>query len=240
MAILKLGSKISKGLVHPARAASLLRAVASHRAWLARLTGASKDDLEKYAQELRSEMLYERLVKSLDEAGARRGAMVGPFRAPLLYIICRALRPEILVETGTSSGLSTALILSALEKNGQGRLYSIDYPFDVHGTTLPPGRETGWLVPQHLRQRWELVIGKSQDKLPTLLKGTGQIDLFLHDSEHTYEAMLWEFKTAWPHLRPGGILLSDDVLWNRAFVDFCRHARPVYRKVFHSLGAERK
>jgi hypothetical protein len=33
--------------------------------------------------------------------------------------------------------------------------------------------------------------------------------------------MFYEFKTAWPHLAKNGFLLSDDVLDNYAFQDFC-------------------
>ncbi len=33
--------------------------------------------------------------------------------------------------------------------------------------------------------------------------------------------MMWEFETAWPANRPGGLLLSDDVLDNTSFFDFC-------------------
>jgi predicted O-methyltransferase YrrM len=29
--------------------------------------------------------------------------------------------------------------------------------------------------------------------------------------------MKFEFDAAWPHLKEGGLLLSDDVLWNNAF-----------------------
>src|SRR2546426_42220 len=34
------------------------------------------------------------------------------------------------------------------------------------------------------------------------------------------EHMLFEFRTAWPYLCDGGILLSDDTDWNEAFAEF--------------------
>jgi hypothetical protein len=46
----------------------------------------------------------------------------------VLYVATRALKPSNIVETGVAAGLSSACILAALEKNGQGRLYSIDLP----------------------------------------------------------------------------------------------------------------
>ena len=46
-------------------------------------------------------------------------------------------------------------------------------------------------------ERWSLTIGRSQDELPTLLERLGEIDLFVHDSEHSYECMDFEFRAAW-------------------------------------------
>jgi hypothetical protein len=51
------------------------------------------------------------------------------------------------------------------------------------------------------------------------LKG---IDMFHHDSMHTYEHMTFEYETVWPKLSKGGVLASDGVQWNHAFEDFCR------------------
>jgi len=44
--------------------------------------------------------------------------------------------------------------------------------------------------------------------------------MFLHDSKHTYEHMMWEFNIVWPTLNDSGILISDDINWNSAFTDF--------------------
>jgi len=46
------------------------------------------------------------------------------------------------------------------------------------------------------------------------------IDMFLHDSSHSYQHMLWEFRQFWPLLRDGGLLVSHDVQMNAAFPEF--------------------
>ncbi len=108
-------------------------------------------------------------------------------------------------------------------------LHSIDLPnqdvaLEQGGSrqrdVMATGRETGWLVPVSLRSRWKLHLGNAQALLPELLPKLGPIDVFIHDSLHTYEHMMFEFRTAWPHLRAGGILLSDDTDWNTAFPEF--------------------
>jgi hypothetical protein len=57
--------------------------------------------------------------------------------------------------------------------------------------------------------------------LPGLLKQIGPIDIFLHDSLHTAENTLFEMRTAWPALRPGGAIVVDDIDSNEGFRLFC-------------------
>ena len=102
-------------------------------------------------------------------------------------------------------------------------------------------------MPGDLRSRWTLHLGSSKDLLPSVLEESGDLDLFYHDSLHTFEHILWECRTAGRFLRDGGILLSDDIFWNRAFWVFAREVgyikcgtRRIRKKVRmpapHSLG----
>ena len=68
-----------------------------------------------------------------------------------------------------------------------------------------------------LRDRWILYRGASARVLPGLLEELETVDLFVHDSLHTYRNMRREFEAVWPRLRAGGALLADDVERNRAF-----------------------
>lgn len=152
-----------------------------------------------------------------------------------LYRLLRELEPEAAVETGVCNGVSTAFVLLALEDNRKGILHSIDLPevagedyeegtfWDGKGgAVIPPGKEPGWMVPPGLRERWRLVLGRSQGELPPLLERVGEIDFFMHDSEHSYECMSFEFRTAWAALRDGGVLVADDVNVNDAWSEFAR------------------
>jgi hypothetical protein len=138
-----------------------------------------------------------------------------------LYAVVRAVKPAVAVETGVASGMSSAHILRALAANGSGTLHSIDLPNVQQGSTLPPGCATGWIVPHSLRGPWRLHIGDSREILPPLLDALGRVDLFLHDSDHSYEHMSFEFEQAYPRLAPGGLLMSDDVHLHTAWNDFC-------------------
>jgi len=48
------------------------------------------------------------------------------------------------------------------------------------------------------------------------------VDIFVHDSLHTYRNMRFEFETVWPSLTHSGVVISDDIAMNRAFEDFFR------------------
>jgi predicted O-methyltransferase YrrM len=165
-----------------------------------------------------------------------------------IYLVVRALRPAVICETGVFDGQSSAVILQALADNGEGILVSIDLPASsvIEGsthemiyTTLPPGQQPGWAISDDLRARHRILLGDSRDILPQLIEEHPTIDLFFHDSLHTFEHMTYEYDTAWPALREGGILLSDDVGWNAAFHRFCKEHRRDYVLV-GGLGATRK
>ena len=132
-----------------------------------------------------------------------------------LYFLIKNLKPEIVVETGVSDGMSSFIILSALNENGKGKLYSIDLA-DV-GMPKLYGKEPGWIVDEELRKRWTLIYGKTSDELPELLEKLKYVDIFLHDSEHSYENMQFEFSLALKYMKEGSLLLSDDARANSAF-----------------------
>lgn len=155
------------------------------------------------------------------------------FNEVTVYAIVRAHQPDVMIETGGTPGKSTAFILQAMARNGKGALYTIDLPpqaadedqLSDHKTwheRRPEGAGSNWIVPDRLRERHTLLLGKSSEHLPPLLEKLGAIDIFMHDSDHSYENMVWEFETAIPALKPDGLVLSDDVLANDSFPDICK------------------
>ncbi len=155
-----------------------------------------------------------------DFHGPYRLGATPPFDCDTLYLLVRSQKPEIVVETGVCYGASSAHILQALEDNRRGVLYSIDLG---NPPNEPP---SDFFVPRHLMDRWHLIIGDCKRQLPPLLARLGRIDLFHHDSLHTYEHMMWEYNTAFPYLPANGVLSSHDV---RAIVDL---GRPFQRNPF--------
>ena len=79
------------------------------------------------------------------------------------------------------------------------------------------------------------MLGRSQDELPPLLDRVGSIDFFMHDSEHSYECMSFEFDQAWEAMNDGGALVADDVNVNPAWDEFTqrvgRRSQPLGAKL---------
>ena len=157
--------------------------------------------------------------------GPYRFGSTGAWDCEALYYLVRAMQPRTVLETGVCYGASSSYILEALARNGHGQLYSIDL-----GNPPDEPPNDFFVYPDH-HDRWKLVIGDVKDEMPPLLERLGQIDLFHHDSLHTYDHMTWEYETALPYLGPAGALSSDDVtiilnlgqpLRNNPFVDFCQ------------------
>lgn len=135
----------------------------------------------------------------------------------LLYFLTRLLRPEVVLETGVAAGYSTHAILTALEKNGRGHLYSSEFPY----FRLPnPEQYVGILVPNELKHRWTLSLDGDSVSVPRFLERLSSgVDLFHYDSDKTYAGRKETFAKVMPRLASGGVVLVDDIQDNFHFRD---------------------
>jgi hypothetical protein len=182
---------------------------------------------EKWRPQLQEVIFCVRDVK-----GCQGG--ISPEDGLILYGLTRALRPDFIVETGVAAGVSTSFFAAALIENSHGNLLSIELPPDTSGSyRLADGceykwheRGVGWAVPEKIRSlldgRHRLILADVREALPMLLGDIPYVDIFFHDDLHTPGHMLWEYKTVWPRIRPGGVLISDDS--NFGWIEFCRQA----------------
>jgi predicted O-methyltransferase YrrM len=198
-----------------------------------------------------SDQVFERrayIEKYLKEITQRYSAHYAPGWVNLddalfLYWLVRKLNPKTIVQTGVCNGLSSAFMMLALVKNGDdGRLHVIDLPpvFNskdaawtvkgkVYGVVIPEGKSSGWMVPDAYRSRFEVQTGDAKVLLPKMVDSVDSIDLFYHDSDHTYDHMMFEFREAKRKLRPGGLIVADDVSWNASVWDFAdQYGLPAY------------
>jgi methyltransferase family protein len=142
-----------------------------------------------------------------------------PGLARTCYALARALRPDVVVETGVANGVTSSFLLQALELNGAGGLHSIDL--------APPGTDpslVGRLVPAELRGRWTLHRGASKNILADLVSRLGPIGLFVHDSRHTWRNVSRELRTISPRLARPAAVIVDDAERHSALQDWAEQA----------------
>jgi predicted O-methyltransferase YrrM len=179
-----------------------------------------KGEFEGLKTELKSRMKNLKLNYPLDFAIEENTAF-------FLYSFIRIVKPLKLVETGVADGVSTYFILNAIKNNGQGKLYSIDISNDV-----------GTLLSNNEKQNWELHILKSKGDFRKYLSKIFPFDIFIHDSNHSYFWQYYEYSTALEFITSNGFIMSDDVDYSYAFLDFCKryNLKPYfiydYRKIF--------
>jgi len=158
--------------------------------------------------------------KKLDERSAKIIPTI-PFDVggggdyPFLYFLTRLLKPNVIVETGVCAGWSSQAFLAALHENGEGRLYSSDFPlFRVKD----PERYIGILVEDHLKDRWNLFTKGDEVDLPRIVDSVQQIDLFHYDSDKSYSGRQFAANLVVPKLK--GPFIMDDIKDNSWFREF--------------------
>jgi hypothetical protein len=159
--------------------------------FLARALGLERTTIAGYLAEIATD---EKLRRELAErvrwrVDMKRRIGFGPRVG--WYAITRAVKPRLIVETGIKHGLGSLVLLSALERNARegspGQLISFDTdPF------------SGWVVPEHLRERWQPVLASTFDALDVTLEGR-EVDLFICDTPPNYEIESFEMRTAMRH-----------------------------------------
>jgi predicted O-methyltransferase YrrM len=137
--------------------------------------------------------------------------------------------PVVVVETGVYSGLSTFYLLSAIADRGPGSvLASVDPLYksqnDATNKIVDVELRPFWKGKDHILSNWKFFAGKSRDIFPQVINAFPEWDVFIHDSDHSKENMIFELETALKHVKPGGFIVIDDfdgtdmVGFHKAFV----------------------
>jgi SAM-dependent methyltransferase len=177
------------------------------------------------------EQVWEGIVADLTGAGVRVGIRsYGGWNdgdkafAQAIWCIVVHRSPGKVVETGVAHGLTSRVVIEALERNGPGHLWSIDLP----AVDSALHAQIGMAIPPDRRHRWTYVPGTARQRLPGLLNELKRIDVFIHDSLHTGRNQLFELESAWSAMPDGAVAVVDDIdhsLAFRTFVDRGEHRR---------------
>ncbi len=114
-----------------------------------------------------------------------------------LRTVVTTIKPELVVETGTFSGISTLWIAEGLKANGRGRIVTCEYDPKVYESAKTRIATSGlgdWI---------ELRNESSLD-----MKVEGTIDLFFSDSDMPIREQ--EIRRFLPQINPFGLILMHD------------------------------
>jgi predicted O-methyltransferase YrrM len=130
----------------------------------------------------------------------------------LLGLLIQEVQPKIVLETGVANAVSTRKILQSFSDSGlpNAQLYSCDIDKRVATQDLINN-------PQ-----FNFRLIRSKRDFANLVSGLECLVLFYHDSDHAYYHQMYEYSEVWKKLRSGGLLVSDDINWSNAFLDFCK------------------
>lgn len=195
---------------------------------LSRIFGRETEEIKSYVAEAEAIDFNER-IRQPEVSPDEIGNPMGRTDRITLYAAIRICKPMVVLETGTAAGASATYMLSAMEKNNRGFLYSIDAASDR--------THVGCLVPDGLRNRLNLSCGSSLLLIPEIAEKANGIDFFVHDSLHTYEHMTAEYELFYRHMsKAGGVICSHDILMSNAWDHFITRHRLKCSGVVKNFG----
>jgi len=119
--------------------------------------------------------------------------------ASFLYAYIVSSKPKVIVETGVANGITTNIIMCALEKT-VGTLHSFDVDPRTENVYIGNG---SWA--------FHLLGGNLGRDLEAQVSRIGKVDLWIHDSNHGYQWQAFEYSLAITSLSPTGLIVSDDI-----------------------------
>lgn len=131
---------------------------------------------------------------------------VGKIEGAFLRLLASALRAKRVLEVGTFTGYSALCFAEALPDDG--RVITCD--IDPKNTLI--AREY-WEKSPH-GKKIELKLGPASETIPTL---AGEFDLAFIDADKENYPVYWDLIA--PKIRPGGMVVIDNVLWGGSVLD---------------------
>ena len=158
------------------------------------------DEVERYFLEIENSVWLRNELLHFFEKNGLRDSLPSVGRRIAWYAIVRILRPKFVVETGVHHGVGGLVLSMALEANSKdghlGRYVGVD---------IDP--TAGTLIDLKKFPMSQVVI---MDSLDFLNGTTEEIDLFIHDSDHSEDYEMKEFEVVQGKMSESAFLLSDN------------------------------
>jgi len=166
------------------------------------------EELEHYVEQHCSPEsdLLQRLNKETYQKVLQPRMLSGHFQGRVLSMLSKLIRPERVLELGTYTGYATLSLAEGLSPSGE--LHTIDIKEELMNFQRKYFDASGYgkQIFQH--------VGPALEIIPTL---DGPFDLVFIDADK--ENYIAYFHLILPKMKPGGIILSDNVLWSGKVVE---------------------
>ena len=136
----------------------------------------------------------------------------------LLFFLTRYSKPDVVLETGVASGISSFAFLEALSLNKKGELYSSDLPYF---RLEDPEKFIGCVVPDHLKNNWKLFIKGDLINFKEILGLIKRVDIFHYDSDKSYLGRSLALTKLEKHITESTWIIFDDIQDNSHFFELC-------------------
>nr|WP_220482963.1 O-methyltransferase [Rufibacter quisquiliarum] len=130
----------------------------------------------------------------------------GHLQGRVLALFSQMLRPRRVLEIGTYTGYSALCLAEGLAEDGL--LHTIDVNDELEDMVR------GYISQAGLQDKIKLHLGQAAEIIPTLQESW---DLVFIDADKKSNALYYEMVL--PHVRPGGFILTDNVLWSGKVVE---------------------
>jgi predicted O-methyltransferase YrrM len=171
-------------------------------AGLSNILNESPDVIRKYLGEIQDDAEFKSHIAGLlpkhpDRYRTDQEPHVG--RRMVWYAIVRAIKPEVVVETGVDQGMGAVVLCAALKRNA-----SEGHAGQYFGTDINP--LAGYFLKGEYAKFGKILYGDSLKSLETL----ENIDLFINDSDHSADYENAEYELVRSKLTPRAIVLGDN------------------------------
>lgn len=165
-------------------------------------------ELEEYieAHTEREPEVLAHLARATHQKILRPRMLSGNMQGQFLKMLCRMIRAERVLEIGTFTGYAAIAMAMGLEEGGL--LHTIDINDEIEDFTREYIDRSG------LEQRIVFHIGDACVIIPQLQE---QFDMVFIDADKRQYAEY--YRLVFNLVRPGGIIVADDVLWDGKVVE---------------------
>ncbi len=165
-------------------------------------------DLDQYAAKHSSNEsdLLKQINRDTHAKVMKPRMLSGHLQGRVLSMISNMIRPKRILEIGTYTGYSAICLAEGLQADG--KLITIDVNEELEQ------RVRGYFNASDFKDSIEYLIGNAREIIPTL---TDEFDLIFIDADKEQYSTYYDLVI--DKLKPGGIILADNVLWSGKVLD---------------------